>query len=754
MTEQPAPGWYPDPIDSGLQRWWDGGNWTDHVHPAGTARLTAGADDSVRAAVPTQAAPGLPGRRPRKKLRTLAIVAGAVAIVLALSGGALFVMIRTVLGSQIELSTDAEAVPGREFAMTDPIENVASNTAFSFPADYDFASRQKEDGDFAWAFELFLDPTLTVPTGVWVSQSKTSGGLEIRPSDSTFALMAEGGGSVDLMSQGTNSNDWGLHPEYYLVRHIDEHGEKLKKPVVTKISTRAPGIEAPGVRATVDRKTGSIELSWTPVEGATEYIVVGSSALQSGEDSSPGRHYEALAKTSGTSWSSKDDTDSIFEERQNAHLAIFDGLSADEILKTGRTEPLGTLTQSGYQWGVIASNGRDRSRIATADLGGMLEALPYETAKTAMGGQYLIVDRSSLNELPKRFSFTSLDGRTRETRAFIPEGGIARNPDDPDQLEFTIVGVGTKLEWKTSWLDPDPGFDAEAFRTAYNAKAAAAAPPTGGEAVLVRSIEQAKSDAKPVSNAPKTEYPVYGSNDYVKYIAGHMILGDTFIDVTRYADAPGAQTVTDAVQEARAQNPYVIDVVGFDDMSERVDDRTLLRVDYGMQADERKRIQASIKRGVDQTLSSVVTAGMSDRDKAVALNDWLAAHTVYDGAARDALEAGKGLEGFEYAWRADGVFEKGRVVCGGYAVTYNALMNAAGVPTVYVAGDVLSAGPHAWNKVKIDGAWYAVDTTWNDSASGANRYLLIPDSGFTGTATRVEDSSWVRDDLLPSFAAK
>ncbi len=28
-----APGWYPDPQAPGRQRWWDGGRWTEHVHP-------------------------------------------------------------------------------------------------------------------------------------------------------------------------------------------------------------------------------------------------------------------------------------------------------------------------------------------------------------------------------------------------------------------------------------------------------------------------------------------------------------------------------------------------------------------------------------------------------------------------------------------------------------------------------------------------------------------------------------------------
>jgi hypothetical protein len=28
-----APGWYPDPSQPGMQRWWDGSTWSEHVAP-------------------------------------------------------------------------------------------------------------------------------------------------------------------------------------------------------------------------------------------------------------------------------------------------------------------------------------------------------------------------------------------------------------------------------------------------------------------------------------------------------------------------------------------------------------------------------------------------------------------------------------------------------------------------------------------------------------------------------------------------
>ncbi|MBR3163607.1 MAG: hypothetical protein IKF17_05885 [Clostridia bacterium] len=57
-------------------------------------------------------------------------------------------------------------------------------------------------------------------------------------------------------------------------------------------------------------------------------------------------------------------------------------------------------------------------------------------------------------------------------------------------------------------------------------------------------------------------------------------------------------------------------------------------------------------------------------------------------------------------------------VCEGYAKAFKYLLDEAGIDSVIVIGTASNSKGetenHAWNYVAIDGAWYAVDSTWDD----------------------------------------
>ena len=68
-----------------------------------------------------------------------------------------------------------------------------------------------------------------------------------------------------------------------------------------------------------------------------------------------------------------------------------------------------------------------------------------------------------------------------------------------------------------------------------------------------------------------------------------------------------------------------------------------------------------------------------------------------------------------------GAMVSGKAVCEGYARSFKYLMDALEIPCTLVIGKgTNSEGQtenHAWNYVQIDGAWYAIDVTWDDPVS-------------------------------------
>ena len=109
---------------------------------------------------------------------------------------------------------------------------------------------------------------------------------------------------------------------------------------------------------------------------------------------------------------------------------------------------------------------------------------------------------------------------------------------------------------------------------------------------------------------------------------------------------------------------------------------------------------------------AVIRAGMTDFEKELALHDWLMANGKYDDLSRDNVaHIGRPNNTDPY-----GMLVNGYGICLGFATTFQLLMDLAEVECITVVGAAYrSTADHAWNMVKLDGEWYCVDVTWNNS---------------------------------------
>ncbi len=76
------------------------------------------------------------------------------------------------------------------------------------------------------------------------------------------------------------------------------------------------------------------------------------------------------------------------------------------------------------------------------------------------------------------------------------------------------------------------------------------------------------------------------------------------------------------------------------------------------------------------------------------------------------------------------------------------LMKAAGIPSEYVTG--YAEGSHAWNIIQIDGAWYHVDTTWDDPTNKGGDYIRYDYFLKSDTYMRRDHSNWTASHTCTS----
>lgn len=135
---------------------------------------------------------------------------------------------------------------------------------------------------------------------------------------------------------------------------------------------------------------------------------------------------------------------------------------------------------------------------------------------------------------------------------------------------------------------------------------------------------------------------------------------------------------------------------------------------------------------LDNRLNDVVlevfgntTNNQSDYDKVKTVHDYIVKNTVYDydNYLRNSVS--------DESHSIIGTLLMEKAVCDGYSKSMQFLLGKIGIESEFVTGTG-NGEPHAWNKVKIDGNWYNVDSTWNDPIPdrGNNvsyKYFLVTD---------------------------
>ncbi len=678
-----------------------------------------------------------PSARPRRGLRALAWT-GATVGVLALAGGGLVAaesagLFDPPMCSELDqepesIADSAELGEARvvcthdEFGydVTAGAEGIAdASLQVTVPARVAYA--QAADG-----LAVYADAALTIEVPTTVADGDDA--WVVASAEPAQIASADGSETIGL---GAESGAWSLRDEYYLVRSVDGRGRALDRPVVTTFSFER-GLGTPDVVAASGPDTrGVLALQWQPVEGAASYAIV---RIDGGQ-------YDLVGTTQETEWTSAaapaadaGEADGIFAEAVNSGIA---GGSAD------------------YTIGVIAV-GEDAGASPAAS--SMLDLAPTGVLATTpvaiVDGTIETSTPMGLAEVPREIEVTALDGSVALLTPVLAPGTIERV--DADHISVGLFVAGTDLGARVTLSLGSSGSLITQIESYNDAVEIVAEDSDAAEAAMETTLaDHPLTGAAIEATAPVVDYPVVGSDPMVRYMAAHLIARSPQVDWSVWRDLEGSPALEDAVFEAMHQNPYAY-------LTEFEWTDRIVYFTYDYDPTEYATHQEELHAAVVAAVAEAVPAGASPARAATAINDWIVTKTDYNDPAYEVSVSvddpyewwpAVSAAGYAYAWEANGVFEGLDVVCEGYATAFQAMALESGLDVVYVTGSIDDSGErHAWNKVRYSGSWHNVDPTWNDTP-WAPQYLLIPDSGFTGSAERTEDEYWIVDGNAGRYTA-
>lgn len=144
--------------------------------------------------------------------------------------------------------------------------------------------------------------------------------------------------------------------------------------------------------------------------------------------------------------------------------------------------------------------------------------------------------------------------------------------------------------------------------------------------------------------------------------------------------------------------------------------------------DKINAMQAEIDATVNKLLAEADKVS-STYDKLKIFHDYLVLNSSFE--LKDDVS---GYNDSIYNAFGHGDGEQGNIQCGGYARAMQYLCDKAGIECMVITGNRADGSTHAWNKVKVNGEWYNLDTTWDDPLFPEPMYnyirynfFLVPD---------------------------
>ncbi|MEE0873496.1 MAG: transglutaminase domain-containing protein [Ruminococcus sp.] len=199
-------------------------------------------------------------------------------------------------------------------------------------------------------------------------------------------------------------------------------------------------------------------------------------------------------------------------------------------------------------------------------------------------------------------------------------------------------------------------------------------------------------------------------------------------DVSVTFDIPGGkvfENFNDILEFYKNDHPEVFWIK--DDVAYTYIDRgatVSIELAFKTRGDELELQKAKLDKAIKDIISKAPVKG-TEYEKELYINDWLVDNCEYDEDAVAIHKEKKRILANEQD--VYGALVERKAVCEGYARAFQLLCTRLNVDCTIIEGYAhentddgrIARTAHAWNCVQLDGAWYHVDTTWNDNVDEA-----------------------------------
>lgn len=667
-----------------------------------------------------------------------------------------------------------------DYTYGDTIEDLERDEPIVVHMDFDPYEMEGLD-NWGYFYKIYQNANLTGEiVGSSYDWDETTGTLKIAPPNWAPGCIATSGLDVETVNRYDHSQyilfdhgsgmTWGNLSTLYLACYYDEKtGEKLEKPEVSIVTLKAELEEIPIFSYSI-LDDGRPEFNWTPVEGATEYIIC---KVDSDPENGYGHMMYALGTTEDTKWTTEEVEFSNFAQANKDFRTYW--LGQDDWKKESNYDYYKDEYEPGevVKWGwaegrdnavcVIAVSKDGTSHMSnTFTMNEMAPNLPNAIAVNAEEENGFSREYESVEDFPAYDYVTMCDGiinqklidfHTQEASVapkrvwYTDEEGNFLEGETLNYLEVPYVVEGTPFSYvmQIGDYDEDNLQEDMKFLEDREAQLRMRSGDVGPSAMRERNVESVTQQEE-VWQVEGTE--IFANSALGEYLAANMLGGVEVIDVSEFPEAKDMSLVEDVFMEAYYQNPLILGVKGY-----QIDRRKMLvYVTYDDDSTVQARKQTEIQEKVSEVIGEIVTADMTDEETEVAINQYLCDTIEYDFAALDNAEKNAFMyvdENYNDSFTAYGALINGRCVCSGYAAAFKLLSEEAGLESIVVTGILDGGLSHAWNKIKLDDEWQIVDVTNNDTDYIANALLNLPD--YAGERILVEDKSFMLDQKIDDY---